>query len=258
MRRKLFTLAAGVSAVLCVGVCVLWVRSYRVNDVDGWYVNHWDGLAGKTRAWGINSDSGGLAFFALNRSFSPGPDPVKAIELKVDNPELSKPGFSQEPSYGYPYMWDYRGWGRFGFGLFWGDRPSYGEYERTVRNDHFMVLPDWFVALMCAMLPVWRVASGVRRRRVAARRRAGCCPACGYDLRATARPLPGMRGRPPRRRGSGHEAQALHARGGGIGGAVLGTGGGLGGDLSHGAPGLLDGRRRARFEASMVRIRLVG
>ena len=29
MRRKLFTLAAGVSAVLCVAVCALWVRSYR-------------------------------------------------------------------------------------------------------------------------------------------------------------------------------------------------------------------------------------
>src|SRR4051794_27839062 len=28
MRRKLFTLAAGVSAVLCAAVCVLWVRSY--------------------------------------------------------------------------------------------------------------------------------------------------------------------------------------------------------------------------------------
>ena len=29
---KLFTLAAGVSAVLCVGVCVLWVRSYWRQD----------------------------------------------------------------------------------------------------------------------------------------------------------------------------------------------------------------------------------
>jgi hypothetical protein len=27
-RRKLFTLAAGASAVLCIAVCVLWVRSY--------------------------------------------------------------------------------------------------------------------------------------------------------------------------------------------------------------------------------------
>src|SRR5436305_632643 len=31
-RRKLFTLAAGVSAVLNVGACVLWVRSYWVAD----------------------------------------------------------------------------------------------------------------------------------------------------------------------------------------------------------------------------------
>src|SRR4051794_16906311 len=186
MRRKLFTFAAGVSALLCVGVCVLWVRSYRVNDVDGWYINHWDGLAGKTRAWGICSDSGGLAFFALNRSFSPGPDPARAIEFKGHNPELSEPGFSQTRPCGYPYMRDHRGWGRFGFGLFWGDRPtSYGEYDRTVRNDHFIVLPDWFVASMCAMLPVWQVASSVRSRRVAAARRAGLCVACGYDLRAT-------------------------------------------------------------------------
>ena len=36
MRRKVFTLAAGVSAVLCVGLCVLWVRSYFVVDaIDG-------------------------------------------------------------------------------------------------------------------------------------------------------------------------------------------------------------------------------
>jgi len=35
MRRKLFTLAAGVSAVVCVGVCVLWVRSYGRSDLVG-------------------------------------------------------------------------------------------------------------------------------------------------------------------------------------------------------------------------------
>jgi hypothetical protein len=29
MRRRLFTLAAGVSVVLCVGVCVLWIKSYQ-------------------------------------------------------------------------------------------------------------------------------------------------------------------------------------------------------------------------------------
>jgi hypothetical protein len=32
MRRKLFTLAAGVSAVVCVAVCVLWLRGERSCD----------------------------------------------------------------------------------------------------------------------------------------------------------------------------------------------------------------------------------
>jgi hypothetical protein len=36
MRRQLFTLAAAVSAVLCVGVCVLWVRGYKVPDSLSW------------------------------------------------------------------------------------------------------------------------------------------------------------------------------------------------------------------------------
>jgi hypothetical protein len=31
-RRKLFTLAAGASAVLCIAVCVVWVRSYFYSD----------------------------------------------------------------------------------------------------------------------------------------------------------------------------------------------------------------------------------
>jgi len=32
MRRRLFTLAAAVSGVLCVSLCVLWLRSYWVED----------------------------------------------------------------------------------------------------------------------------------------------------------------------------------------------------------------------------------
>ncbi len=32
MKRKLFNLAAALSLLLCVAVCVLWVRSYRVAD----------------------------------------------------------------------------------------------------------------------------------------------------------------------------------------------------------------------------------
>src|SRR3954447_2199468 len=36
MRRKLFTFAAVLSSLLCVAACVLWVRSYTVEDALLW------------------------------------------------------------------------------------------------------------------------------------------------------------------------------------------------------------------------------
>ncbi len=42
--------------------------------------------------------------------------------------------------------------------------------------------PHWFLALLFAILPGLRLRSILRTRR---RHRAGLCPHCGYDLRAT-------------------------------------------------------------------------
>src|SRR4051794_33588532 len=50
--RRLFTPAAAVSAVLCVGACVMWVRSDRT--VDLWYRPVGDGrggYAGEAELW---------------------------------------------------------------------------------------------------------------------------------------------------------------------------------------------------------------
>jgi hypothetical protein len=46
----------------------------------------------------------------------------------------------------------------------------------------FLVVPYWAVAVAAAVLPAGWAAAAWRRRR---RQRAGRCPACGYDLRAT-------------------------------------------------------------------------
>jgi hypothetical protein len=49
-----------------------------------------------------------------------------------------------------------------------------------------VLLPMWFVVALFALLPA---AAGMRqvtrRRRRALRLATGCCPACGYDCRAT-------------------------------------------------------------------------
>jgi len=195
--RSLFLLAsfAILSALLGAGVLGLWVRSYHVNDIDGWYINHWEALAGKTRAWGVCSDTGGLSFFALRRTIGPGPDPERTSE--INNPELSQPGFTTERPSGYPYMRDYAGWGRFGFGLYWGDRSPPSGYVQMVCDGRFVVVPDWFLVLVFAALPVWRLTTWARSRRVANRQRAGLCLSCGYDLRFTPERCPEC-GRPSR------------------------------------------------------------
>jgi hypothetical protein len=47
------------------------------------------------------------------------------------------------------------------------------------------VVQCWLLALAAAAGPSWRATTYLRRRRAARRTRAGLCPACGYDLRAT-------------------------------------------------------------------------
>ena len=61
MRRRLFTLAAAGSAVLCVGVCGLWVRSYGRSDGAGWYGPPYPGAATR-QAWELSTGRGGFAF----------------------------------------------------------------------------------------------------------------------------------------------------------------------------------------------------
>jgi hypothetical protein len=43
--------------------------------------------------------------------------------------------------------------------------------------------PHWFLIALLSAFPAWRLAAARRRSR---RRRAGLCPTCGYDLRASA------------------------------------------------------------------------
>ena len=57
MSRKPFTLAAGASAVLCVGVCVLWVRSY-FGDADELQLRE----PGPIDARWVSSEAGVLLF----------------------------------------------------------------------------------------------------------------------------------------------------------------------------------------------------
>jgi len=62
-------------------------------------------------------------------------------------------------------------------------KPYFGRTD----VEHNAVAPVWPAAVALAVLPVIRMLRTGRRRR---RARSGCCPTCGYDLRATPEQCP--------------------------------------------------------------------
>jgi hypothetical protein len=156
MRRKLFTLAAASSAVLCAAVCVLWVRSYWVSD-------SWERDVPGTRV-GVGSYSGHV-WWARK-------------QYKGTIMFNRTPGYHAIPTEAFatntlPPTWEFAGFRWTHFRLTGGLVLPFVSQEFRV--------PDWAVVLATGALPSVWLARRIRRQR----RAAGLCPACGYDLRAT-------------------------------------------------------------------------
>ena len=151
MRQRLFTLCSAVSMVLCAVTLALWVRSYHRGDQIGWYINRWNAGEGRFGAIGFDSDSGGIVFFLQRReSHLHLLDPADAA-FRSTNPPLCEPSWITHGPYGYPYMTDYAGTSRFGFGYFGG--PSDRTELPMVYRDHFIVMPGWLPSILAAVLP---------------------------------------------------------------------------------------------------------
>jgi hypothetical protein len=151
LARHFLTLCSAVSLLLCVAVCVLWVRSYRVGDGAVWKPS-------------ADDDAYYSTYVALGRwRFDKGHWRNHAADFYRDVDAV--PGYIEANA------------GRFGFALelLHDDTP-----DGHIR----LVFPLWAPALLTAALPALVFAFHLRRRRTARRQRAGLCPTCGYDLRA--------------------------------------------------------------------------
>jgi hypothetical protein len=154
MGRKLFTLAAGASAVLCAGVCVLWVRSYA----------HHDGLTmmlSDNRVAVAGSVRGGVEFVAITNP------PERAYSSRLWS--------EQQPISPLP-RYTHAGFGAVTFTQTMAELD--GVQTRQV-GFGAVVIPFYAVLLATVILPTWWLLT--RRRQ----RKPGTCPRCGYDLRAT-------------------------------------------------------------------------
>jgi len=169
MRRKLFNLAAALSLLLCVAVCVLWARSYGLTDQIVW-----------NRATGVRSigSYGGRVVLAMNES---------------TRARLSPYG------YGFHHSRDKSSPANFSVVMVSIDRGStYSDWEgggfkwymyRPLANNYLIVravAPHWFFVTATAILPLMWTGLKLRARVCDVRcERLGLCRTCGYDLRAT-------------------------------------------------------------------------
>ena len=191
MKRRLVTLAAVASLVLCVVTVGLWVRSYwrpeslaYIDDIhDGTNRQVWaTDLADRpawSRAmwhdeWRVISIRGILWIYhdRSDTSFRSGGWRAKGWHY----------------SSGILHAHDARIvgplWGGFSYTR-WGDGPpdmSQNWPNVSWSYTRVVTFPHWLVALATMILPAYWL---YRARRARSSRRSGLCATCGYDLRAT-------------------------------------------------------------------------
>jgi hypothetical protein len=184
--RHLFTLCSAASLVLCVAVCVVWVRSYRVLERVVYATQRVEEGEERTviydRYWQLVSGAGAVAYADTTgvRSW----DhlwPLIARRKPRFQPGLT---YQADPNPRHPIPTGTRSlvW-RAGFRAH-NPRMGAGDGAGHVAQDAYAV-PYWFLASVTAVIPAASVHSWYGRIRVRRRIRAGLCPRCGYDLRAS-------------------------------------------------------------------------
>jgi hypothetical protein len=145
-RRRLFTSVSALSLLLFVSVCVLWVRSYWRTDT-------------------IRFHSAGGTFFVAASSEG------VLVAGRADAGLAPRSRRWTYSSHAAGSRWRPGSYNaRFGFALYARD------------DEHNLLVPHAAVAALAGACVAPAVLSFLRRRR---RTKAGLCPACGYDLRAT-------------------------------------------------------------------------
>ena len=166
MLRRLFMALSALSLLLCVAVCVLWVRSYRVGEAVY--------REGPLFRLAILSSKGQCSALRTTypASAANGPARWKYSNRGMWAEVTRRPGlYRADPAvrcYG-PVA---------GFGMF--DKPAAGPTSMGAATRE-VFFPYWSLVGLTAAGP----AAWYARRRRLRSRSLGLCPACGYDLRAT-------------------------------------------------------------------------
>jgi hypothetical protein len=164
------------SLLLCVAVCVLWVRSYFATDKLLWCPLTQSSQGFVSGEYSLYTWRGVLSVGAIRHRFDKVGTPAALYDIYLA--EMA----SKSAEYG-SWTWTSRRpddlpssrWGFIGWTV---NENSHSHRSIGVGWS----TPYWFLLLLCSVAPVLHVVGFLRRGR---QRRLGLCPRCGYDLRAT-------------------------------------------------------------------------
>lgn len=190
-RRHPLAMGAIASAVMLIVSILLWCSSYsgmkRIavgfrTDSDG----HLD-----WRKYACEWSRGGICFYMAPSRFEPGP-PTDKIKRRSFEEQRSRPNpyfewykspFLKYPAWNLkrsqrrdPHFWEPWGFKATSSNMDWGYDPGTAPFNWSV------TAPLWFLVFLFSILPACWLTRTVRRLR---RKRAGHCPKCNYDLRAS-------------------------------------------------------------------------
>jgi hypothetical protein len=176
LKRRLFNLAFNVAAAASLGLCLttaaLWVRSNSRGDVLSC---SWIGISDhSTTRWEaiMYTGRGGIEL-SVSRLVVPQP-----------HRRWGEPGFEFRKSVRLKPFYaatspSRRWWNLSAFSYFF-ERQRWGPVGDS--DQVWLDFPLWLLLLIFLKMPVLALRAELRRRR---RYGSGCCPTCGYDLRAT-------------------------------------------------------------------------
>lgn len=187
MRRRLFTILAALSLLLCAAVCALWARSYWVQDYVQYQVPKRGAGERGYREYGVRSDAGVIAVEYVDESPSPDDDAMGVlIEAEAGLRRFAMWGQIGANYADAKYRWfgipmGYLSRHPLRTGFYSDDGPD----EDLSKSYRTVWAPHWMPAALLAVLPLIVSRRRWREARRSARRRRCLCPACGYDLRAS-------------------------------------------------------------------------
>ena len=193
MPRRLVSLVAGVSLLLCVAVGTAWVRSLTIED--RWFFSPTAPVPTALAATDVE-DPDRVVPVVTQRTLSCSEGRVRIIKMVSEEQYLMPAGYwsagvellrtrfpRQDDEHWQLLGFEYRHrLARYsGVGV-WKSRSNVDTGETS------MAIPLWFLFVITAALPAVVAARWIRRGRRS--RMPGLCAACGYDLRASAERCP--------------------------------------------------------------------